>query len=220
MHLEEGPLEALLDNELDAVAAAEARRHLDACGQCRGELERLRSDASALEHALRALDHPAPQIPVERIVARAATRRLPLRWAAGIALLLLATGTAYALPGSPVRHWVDRLMGRAPKATMPGADVAGVALPPGQRLSVVFTEPRAPGIVSITLTDDSTIDVRRLGGAATFNAEPDRLRIETGNATTNFEIAIPRRAAWVEVIVGEQRMFLKDGPTVSGRYVF
>jgi anti-sigma factor RsiW len=230
MHVEEGLLQALLDGEVDEAAAAQVRRHLDGCGQCHSQLEALRAEDQWLEGVLRSIDHPAPRIPVEAVAMRARRSRRTLRWAAVAALFLLAAGTAYALPGSPVRRWIDQLVGsRRGKATVPVPDVAGVALPTGggQHFSIVFTAPHAPGSVTITLTDDSTIVARRRGGVATFAAEIDRLRIETGGAPTDFEIAIPRQASWVEVVVGNRRVFLKQGPRITteartdalGRYI-
>lgn len=219
MHADEGLLQALLDGEVDQAAAAEVRRHIDECTQCRGLLEELRGDDQWLEGVLQSIDHPVPQVPAKTIATRARRSRRPLRWAAAIGLLLLAAGTAYALPGSPVRRWIDQLVAsRGAKSTEPIPDVAGVALPPGQHFSIVFADPHSAGSVTITLTDDSTISARRRGGAATFAAEIDRLRIITGSAPTDFEIAIPRRARWVEVVVDGRRVFLKEGPNVTGRY--
>ena len=219
MHVDEGLLQALLDGEVDQTAAAEARRHIDECSQCRGLLAELRGEDQWLEGVLRSIDHPVPRVPVETIATRARRSRRPLRWAAAIGLLLLAAGTAYALPGSPVRRWIDQLLGpEDAKSTESTPDVAGVALPPGQHFSIVFADPPPAGSVTITLTDDSTISARRHGGAATFAAEIDRLRIITGSAPTDFEIAIPRQAPWVEVVVGGRRVFLKEGPNVTGRY--
>jgi anti-sigma factor RsiW len=221
MHVEEGRLQALLDGELDEVSAADARRHIDGCAECRGQLEELRRDEQLLASVLPSIDHPVPRM--------RAPRRRPLRWAAAIALFLLAAGTAYAIPGSPVRRFVDRLVGRPVGEEAPRSpEVAGVALPYGQRFSIMFSAPRAPGVLTITLTDGATIDARRRGGAATFTAEIDRLRIETASAPTDFEIAIPRDAPWVEILVGPRRIFLKDGSRVitearadaEGRYIF
>jgi len=221
MHVEEGLLQALLDGELDAAAAADARRHIEACAHCRRELAELRRDAELLASVLPSIDHPIPRIPVPR--------HRPLRWAAAIAFFLLAAGTVYAIPGSPVRRWVDQLVGRSARTEAPRSpDVAGVALPPGQHFSVAFAAPRAPGVLTVTVTDGPTINARRRGGAATFTAEIDRLRIETGSAPTDFEITIPRDAPWVEVVVGGRRIFLKDGSRVitearadaEGRYIF
>jgi len=220
MHADEGLLQALLDGEVDQAAAAEVRRHIDECTQCRGLLEELRNDDRWLAGVLQSIDHPVPRVPLETIATRARRSRRSLRWAAAIGLLLLAAGTAYALPGSPVRRWIDHLLAsRGATSTEPIPDVAGVALPPGQHFSIVLADPHSAGSVTITLTDDSTISARRRGGAATFAAEIDRLRIITGGVPTDFEISIPRRARWVEVVVDGRRVFLKDGPRVTGRYI-
>jgi len=148
MHVDEGLLQALLDGEVDQTAAAEARRHIDECSQCRGLLAELRGEDQWLEGVLRSIDHPVPRVPVETIATRARRSRRPLRWAAAIGLLLLAAGTAYALPGSPVRRWIDQLLGpEGAKSTESIPDVAGVALPPGQHFSIVFADP--PGATGL-----------------------------------------------------------------------
>jgi len=226
MHLDEGALQALLDGELDAAAVAAVRQHLDACGDCRVRFEELRQDEELLRRVLPTLDQPHNPISATQVVARArAERRLHrLRWAAVIAFLIIGAGALYAVPGSPLRRWIDRLVG--PRAAVQAP--AGVALPPGVRFHIVFAAtPASAGRVTIRLTDDTIIDARTLNAHARFVAEIDGLRIEPLGPETEFVIGIPRAAPWVDVVAGGRRIFLKDAarivtdaaPDSLGRYI-
>lgn len=47
-----------------------------------------------------------------------------------------------------------------------------------------------------------------------FATAVDRLPVENTGVETDFEIAVPRSAPWVEVLVGEVWVFLKDGSRI------
>src|SRR5262245_42446028 len=207
MHPEDGVLQALLDGELDAAGVADARAHLTGCAECRSRFDALRADELLISQSLAALDHAAPAIPATAVIARARSTRSALRWAAAIALLRFGAGALYAVPGSPLRHWIAALAGggeRPKQGPAPAGPSAGIALDPGARFRVVFSS-RAAGRVTIALTDGAMIDARRLAGTARFTAEMDGLRIEPGTDSGEFAIDIPRTAPWVEVLVNDRR---------------
>jgi anti-sigma factor RsiW len=233
MHRDDGVLQALLDGELDAVAAAEARAHAAECSECRTRLDSLRSDDTLVSHSLAALDDAVPVIPSNTVIARAGRSRALLRWAAAIALLLLGAGGLYAVPGSPLRRWIAALGGEHPQQrAAPTGPSAGIAIEPpggaGAHFRIVVAPAPVASNVTITLTDGVTIDARRSEGTARFTAELDGLLIEPGAGPGDFAIDIPRTAGWVEVLVGRRRVFLKDGRQIVtearrdslGRYVF
>jgi anti-sigma factor RsiW len=231
MHPDDGVLQALLDDELNGRAAMAARDHLASCIDCRSRLDALRADDALVTASLPALDHsPVSTISASAIVARGGRARTPVRWAAVVALLLLAAGAAYALPGSPLRHWIAGLVQGRPKQR----SAAGIAIEPGTRFRIVFTPPPAHSSVTIALTAGSMIEARRIAGTARFTAGLDELVIEPGaapggggKAGGDFAIDLPRTAPWVEVVVGDRRIFLKDGGQIStaarpdslGRYI-
>jgi hypothetical protein len=147
-HLDEGQLLAVRDDE-------SRHEHLTACGLCRQSLDELRSRRDVVSGALATLDaltdlEAARARLRERVSAQAAkvpgvvplTRR-PRRalWslsrAAGL-LLVTAAGLS-ALPGSPVRRWVSRVL--APDA--PEARTEAVAAPAAE---AVPSEAEATGI--------------------------------------------------------------------------
>jgi hypothetical protein len=150
-HLEEGHLLALRDDP-DA-APDEHARHLETCPACRDALQAARLQAGAVAAALDGLDADAGDLERARQAVRLrvaalgadaargsslparATRRAfwSLSRAAGI-LLVTAAGLS-ALPGSPVRAWIENLVSPAAEeaaapAPGPTAEVAAPQAPP------------------------------------------------------------------------------------------
>lgn len=230
MHLDDEQVHRFLDAELDPTALTAARAHLVQCPECRGRVERARREEADLDALLEQVDHPAPTVSVEVVVARAVARETGwLRRAAVVIATLGLAGVAYAIPGSPVRAWVDVLTGRAddrraqeefapvaeaPRQT-PERIAAGIAVAPGRSLVVQFTAYQAEGQVRVSLTDSALVEVRALGAGATFSSEVNRLAIANQGSGASFEIGIPRRAAQVEIRIGDRRLLLKQGDRVT-----
>ena len=174
-HLDEGRLLALRDDP--EAATGDDVRHLESCAACRTALEAARVRAGSVAAALSTLEADAGDVERARLAVRlraaghgaeaAGSVSLPARaarrafWsfsrAAGI-LLVTAAGLS-ALPGSPVRTWIEGLLRPAPEearttAAEPAAEApvpeappeeAGVRLPlDGGSLAVVLRE-AAPG---------------------------------------------------------------------------
>jgi hypothetical protein len=159
-----------------------------------------------------------------------------LRRAAGIILAAGIAGAAYGVPGSPVRAWVDAIAqrigggGSSPSAVAPApggstAGVSGMAVLPGKRLQILFKAPEGGqgqegGQVLVCLTDGSEVQVRAPDGAATFTSRADQLLINNRSPSAaarpdTFEIEIPSDAPWVEIRVGGDRIFLKEGQRIT-----
>ncbi len=217
MHLEVEQIQRLLHGELDAPGEAAVRGHLAACADCRGQVEEAEREEGRILHLLRQVDHPSPVVHAEAVVARA-RRGAPRwgQWAAGVVLALVVAGVAYAAPGSPLPAWLDRVVewvgGPAPAPGDPGP--AGVAVEPGARFTIGFEAEQERGSAAVSLTDGSSVVVRRLDGTATFTAGVDHLAIANGGSSADYEIELPRNAPWVEVRIGARRVLLKDGPRV------
>ena len=179
--------------------------------------------------------------PADRTRDRAAASRsrvvARVRWATGILLALAAVGVAYATPGSPLPAWASRVAwwieSRAarparvvqPTPAEPGS--AGIAVAPSERFVIHFATTQAEGAVAVSLTDGPEITARALNGTATFTSDIDRLTIENGGSTADFQIDVPHDARWVEIRVGLRRLLLKRGdsiitdtkPDTRGRYI-
>lgn len=233
MHLDEEHIQRLLHRELPARAESAAREHVAGCGDCRRSLAEAEREENEVYTLLRAVDDPPPPIRAEAVALRAelasAAERTRgsvwLRRAAGILLAVGIAGAAYAVPGSPVRAWVHAIVqkigGRpAPSAEAPGpgestAGVSGIAVLPGERLLILFRSAQAKGGARVLLIDGPEVQVQAPVGSATFTSSADRLLINNQGSSATFEIRIPRSAPWLEVRVGGQRIFLKEGQRVT-----
>ena len=232
MHLDEDQLQRLLHGELSPQAEKSAREHVGRCPACSRRLADAERDESEVHALLRVLDDPPPPVQAEAVAAKAeagtGSRRRDLAWLRRAAAVLLAVGiagAAYAVPGSPVRRWVhsvvQKMSGRPEPSGVPSAperaekDVSGIAVVPGQKLLILFTSPQAGGQILVSLTDGSEVQVRAPADAATFTSTADQLLIANRSSSATFEIRIPGDASWVEIRVGSDRVFLKQGALVT-----
>lgn len=120
-HIEEGVLQAYLDDEVGARAEIEA--HVRTCGTCSAELDRLRSASSLFANAMHSVDVQAPAVaapsaitsiaPIRPAFAAAPVAQHERPWLsvplARAAMLLLgfAAAASATIPGSPVRAWIS-----------------------------------------------------------------------------------------------------------------
>lgn len=232
MHLDEEQIQRLLHRELPARAGSSAREHVAGCIECRRRLSEAEQEEAEVHGLLHAVDVPPPRIRAEAVALRAeldivAARTRGSAWlrrAAGVLLAAGIAGAAYAVPGSPVRGWVHTIVqkigGRpAPApAPPPGESIAvgaGISVLPEQRLLILFKLAQGDGQVFVSLTDGPEVQVHAPTGAATFTSGAGRLLIDVRDPSAAFEVQIPRSAPWVEIRVGEDRLFLKEGERVS-----
>jgi anti-sigma factor RsiW len=127
-HLDDA-LSAYLDDELAPAARREAEAHLDACAECRAELD----DIAAARHAIRILPvHAAPRPLVDRPVPVEVAS--PRRRAAWALVAAVAAGIAVLLPQEPeVAPSLPSLAGsHAARASITGdplSQLAPIAVP-------------------------------------------------------------------------------------------
>lgn len=160
-HLDAGAITTLRDR---ALADDDVRRHAETCPVCRRALDDARERRDHVEELLRSLDAPgAPDLEAAKRKVRlrldrkreAAHRPRPLfPFALGraAALLLVAAGVAYALPGSPLRSWLTDGAGNevTPTSTVAGDAATAfegvqVAVPPsGLRIALMDVAPDMP----------------------------------------------------------------------------
>ena len=224
MHLDEEQIQRLLHGELLPANADSAREHLRTCADCALRMSAATGDEKFVLDRLRLLDHPPPSRDAASVmVGRRARGPRWIRWAAGIVLTLGAAGAAYAIPGSPVRRLVDRIAARTTTAPAErpaeprqptDSVVAGIAVSPGDRLTLVFSSEQPPAVATVSLTDGADVVVRAVGGHAAFASDVDRLSINNEATAARFEVEIPRRAAHVEIEVAGRRVLVKQGSRV------
>jgi len=238
-HLGEGTLQALLDGALPPDERPAAEAHLAACGECAAaarELRGLNERASAL---LATGDVPAPVAQAQMSLrTRRATRD---RWTgarqallrAAILVLGLAGVAAAAVPGSPVREWIQQnvLPQRKPvrqptvrQATQPPArqeaspaSASGVSIRPdagGVRVVLTGASPRLRVTARLVDADRAGVLARgRAAQGARFRTAPGRIEVVNAGAG-EIEIDIPRAAAEATVEVNGRVYVAKDGDSL------
>lgn len=166
-HLDDGQLLALRDDP--TLVDEEHRAHGGSCPTCLHAMDAARRQADDVSYALGALDHGTWNLHEarERVrlrVSNASAREagaasLPARrvraaaWtvsrAAGL-VLLTAAGLS-ALPGSPVRNWIQDRFAGDPPASAPTAVEAAAAAPAAEAEAVGVRLPVAAGPLSVVL---------------------------------------------------------------------
>lgn len=222
MHLDQEQVQRLIHGELVPATSASVRAHVAACFDCRSRVAEAEQEERTVHALLEHLDHETPAVSIESVIERGRTRDNSWsRWAAGILLAFGGVGVAYAIPGLPLRGWVDSIVRSVSQRdeaslTVPAptaaAAISGIVIDPGEELAIVFVE-RVEGYARVMLTDDREVAVRALNGTATFTSDIDRLLIDDVSAT-GFEIRIPRAARRVEILIGSDRVFVSDGSRV------
>jgi hypothetical protein len=102
---------------------------------------------------------------------------------------------------------------------------AGIAVTPGDRLTIRFLVEGDGALATLSLTDGDEAVVRAVAGAATFSSDVDRLSVRSAGPA-RFEVLIPRSAPWVDVLAGDTPVFRKRAaevvaesePGAGGRY--
>ena len=222
-HLGEGTLQALLDGELGPGPQAEADAHLARCGECAGLLVELRGMNSRASALLGLVDAMPPVLAAQAAFARRrrgtgalahARRALPR---AAVLVLAVAGAAAAAVPGSPVREWVERAVVqpreeepaapapapavRAPVAVEPAPKAVSI-LPEEGRVRVAVTGSSAELRVRARLSDAPHAQVTATGAAvsARFRTGPGSIEVVgAGPGELVVELPAGARAAFVEV---------------------
>lgn len=229
-HVDDGVLLALLDGELTTGERRSVERQVAACPESAARRDELRFLTRRATAALDLLSVPESQLEMPAAL-REAARRAPAppasararRWArlsrrsvavaAGITLLVAAG--AYAVPGSPVRGWVDGSIDAVAAWIADDPQVAGDSGP-----SQVSVTPREGAVrimvvgghegtrVTVELSDEETATVTARD--ASFHVEPGV--IEVAGAVDEIRVTLPRDAAIGSVVIDEREVVrLEDG---------
>lgn len=219
-HVSEGTLLAIRDGGL---VDADARLHVESCPSCRAELDDARARARTIADALASLAEDAP-VDVgaakaevrRRLDERRKTGRRPMpRLAGGLGraavLLLLAAGLAYALPGSPIRGWLEERVEPTVTDALPdeGAppSTEGVELDvPLGGLRMVLTSVEDGQRLEITWSDSDRV---RLVAQAGSRYSVAAGRVEADVARGPVRVALPRSSGSV-TIEAAGRMVLRS----------
>src|SRR5688572_615987 len=167
MHPDLEQLQRYLHGELPPLRAEVVRKHLSACAECQARFDTAEREEAELNALFQQLDHVTAPTTVNEIVV--AARKTGFNWYKRAAVVLLAlgvAGTAYAIPGSPVRAWVRSLLvwNQASRPALPSApevepstDHAGIEVEPGSYLMIDFTAQQNQGDAVVSLTDSGKV---------------------------------------------------------------
>lgn len=241
-HPSEARLVAYLDGELGSDERAVLSRHLMECVGCARALGELRRSSRAFSEAVDGLRPPSTRLTADALRRRAeggdAERSADeeqarfgwstaTRIAASVAVLL---GAAAALPGSPVREWLDQSVQQI-QAVLGGGDEAPdpgeiVAPPAPDRTGITdrsgVAVSASGGSILITLSEvpaDTEIRVRLVGGpragvwnaGGQYNTAPGRIEV-TAPASDALLVELPDLVQRVRLMVnGTLAAVARDG---------
>jgi hypothetical protein len=209
IHLDEG---AILMARDGALVSADAELHLRDCPECTDRLVLARQRSDRVSQLLGALDI---QVDVAAAKARArasmdrdatrATRILSVRHLSrAAALLLLAAGAAYAVPGSPFRQWVE-------STTQSSTIGTTIVTPDAQEFRTGIDVPVVDGRIRIALNsvgEGAHVEVvwiadavARISGSEGSTYSVSRGVAEADVRGSRVRLALPRNAAAITVEV-------------------
>jgi predicted anti-sigma-YlaC factor YlaD len=203
MHVEEGVLQAYLDDEVTAGARTDIDEHLQSCSACTDELTRLRQASQLFASAFRESDVVAPSVVAQTRLAEIRrfqpefARPRPRRALARAAMFIVGLGAvaSAAVPGSPVRAWLSDALTRAGLLEEPQSATApplpapeATAAPEGTQQSTALAIDPVAGSVRIVLRNVSptvsvsvqTVDQPRAVVEAAGAASKARFRTGVG----------------------------------------
>lgn len=222
MHLSDEFLERALHNELHGVEGAAARAHLAECGACQLEVAERQAAELQMFSTFGALDVPTRLPAIDEVLrtshARARVVPFGVRLAASIlGMVVLGGVTLYAMPNSPLRRWLRPARPATAPAPQPppapDAPASGVTVLPGGHLTIAFMFAQSAGELRVRLTDDNGASVRALGARVPFAVGEGRLTVSNAGASASYDIAIPRAAPLVEIMIAGRRVW----QTAAGR---
>jgi hypothetical protein len=238
-HMDEGTLQAYLDDEV--TARAEIEQHLAVCTECAAELGRLQTAAQLFATAMGRVDVKAPtgaalaEVSVRRPQPLRVPRQprrfagMPLARAAMFVIGIAAVACA-AIPGSPVRALIvsalrtvtgqaDEKVVTPQQGVEPAepvfdtrTDVAAALSiqPSGGRVLIVLTRVAPEATVRVTESDNNRATVEAIGAAAHARFRTGAGRIEVVDVPSGeVRVEIPRSALGARVEVDGKVIFQK-----------
>lgn len=269
-HPSEARLVAWVDDELAPDGRAAVSAHVQECDACARTLSELRRASSLFSEAAAHLEPPSSDATAASTRRRAAGGTAPAepRSASGAdapaetgsesrfggwstatriaASLVVLLGAAAALPGSPVRSWIDRsveqvqtLLGGGDAETVEqveprrpdrpaSADRSGVAVTASSgSIRVELRDVPPATAVLVRMVDGGQAGVWNAGGE--YRTSPGRIEV-TAPASDSLLVEIPRRVGLVELEVngrlvavgrdGELDVRVPDAQVRDGEFMF
>ena len=186
------------------------------------------SSDEELSALFRSIDHPAPALRAERVMALSRARRVRRSTFLAAATVLLAASVATAaVPGSPVRALIDRVLapraarvraGAPPRAQAADDAVArGIAFVPEHGARVAFASAQPMGSLRVRLTSGASLRITQTSADrdAQFALTPDGVSVSNAGSTASYEILIPASIAEAHIHIGGKSVYSKTGAELS-----
>jgi hypothetical protein len=216
-HLDDGTIQAFLDDELRPGERADVAEHLLGCPQCRSAKDELVQAHSVFADAVSVLDVEAPSASAPALHRGLSAGGRAFVKAAGLILVVSAAASA-AVPGSPVREWIVRAVRPEPvqapaalesvepapaPAPMPPAP-AGVSLPVTAPVEVALSDLDGTTI-RLVETDGDRVTVSALGTEVdpSFSTAADRIEVR-GAVGGEITVEVPRSVQQLRLMVDGQ----------------
>jgi hypothetical protein len=230
VHLDTETLERVLHGELDSRVEPAVLRHLEDCRDCAERVADVRRGEARIFALFEELDHEPPG--VVRATHGARSERLRPKpgpaWhriAAAVALVVVAGGALYALPGSPLREWVSELRSPAPKeppsasSLDPGSEagepISGLAVRPSGPYEIVFVARQDSGRLRVAIVRSSELEIRVSGAPVGLESAPDRLIVSNAGSRSSYEIRLPSAGPPVAIRLEGVTVLRKGGDRVE-----
>lgn len=172
---------------------------------------------------------PVPSATAVRSAASRSAWRRPLEGVRAAALVASLAGVAFAaVPGSPLREWLEEHLfmdspahehGSSPDGAPASAPVSGLSVHPvGGRVRIELSSPHPDLSLRVQLVGTGAVEVTATGGAASaqFNSGAGRLRISDAGAGP-LAVDIPPELRSVMIVVDGTTYLEKIGDEIRVR---
>lgn len=173
------------------------------------------------------LDHPAPPVTAEQLLARARRRGSRRSMLIAAAAVFAAAGVATAaVPSATVRALVTRVFGIASPRTSQGVAVAaskspaserGIAFIPHERTKIAFDSAQAAGSMRIRVAAERSVRIveQSVSRHAQFALSPDGVTVRNADSAASYELWLPEALDHAAVWIAGVRVFEKNGTSRS-----
>lgn len=222
------PTDEQLENSLRGIEDQPLRPHADhlsLCAECRARLSEIEREVRWIDHLLEVLDEPLPPVEVASLFRRAPRPRLRPALAAAALAGIVAVGAVAAVPGSPLRRWLERALpsatappAAAPSTSSPGAPSAsatGIVVPARELDRIVFRSSQTEGTILVAGTPGDNVKVEALEPGVHFAVEPGTVLVENHGTTGGYRVLIPDDVRELEIRVADERIYGRSGGRVT-----
>lgn len=186
-----------------------------------------------VDELLQQLDHRPPAVDVRRVIGAARRDRWHVSRpiAAGIALCVVAAAASAAIPSSPVRRALVRVLASmvagVHSTPIPNPPVdrdtaranagTGIAIVAGTEIDVRFRAWQKQGQLTITFGDGPQLSLVPHGGDAAFSVSRGTIAVDNRRSGASFALEVPRTVQRIRVRIDTTTVFRKSAGTVIAR---